>query len=51
MDLLKKVLVITFYVLIVIVGIVGFIAIRSLQGEREPIQPDSIESKQNIVNS
>lgn len=51
MDLLKKVLVVTFYVLIVIVGIAGFMAIRSLQGERAPVQQDSIESKQNIVNS
>lgn len=51
MDVLKKVLVITFYLLIVIVGIVGFIAIRSLQGDNQPIRPDMIESKQNIVNS
>lgn len=51
MDLLKKVLVITFYVLIVIAGVVGFLAIRSLQEDKGPVQPDTIEHKQNIVTS
>ncbi len=51
MDVLKRTLLIAFYVLVVLAGIAGFLAIRSLRGEVKPIDVhhDTVKVEPAIV--
>lgn len=51
MDLLKKALLITFYTMIILIGIAGFLVLRSLRGEEKLLQPDPVQHERSIVKT
>lgn len=51
MDLLKKALLVTFYMLIILVGVAGFLILRSLRSNDKPFQPDPVQQERPIVNT
>ncbi len=50
MDVLKRSLLILFYVLVVLVGIGGFMLLRSLRGEERPFLLDQVKQEPTEVN-
>lgn len=51
MDLLKKALLITFYMLIILVGVAGFLILRSLRSHDKPFQPDTVQQERPVVKT
>ncbi len=59
MDVLKRTLLVAFYVIVVLAGIAGFLAIRSLRGDvrhgdarhgnAQPFHPDTVKVEQTVI--
>jgi hypothetical protein len=51
MDILRKVLLVAFYVGIVAVGIIGFIALKSVRDKTPPAAPPAREVQNPLADS